>query len=154
MPREIERKFLVSGAGWRTTGSGERIRQGYLSVEPGRTVRVRVRGNRAWLTVKGRTSGLARQEYEYPIPLTDANEMLDGLCEQPILDKTRHVVPHGGHTWEIDVFHGPNDGLVMAELELKDENESFERPSWLGAEVSDDPRYFNSNLVRHPFNRW
>lgn len=154
MSTEIERKFLVSGDDWRDGDPGRRIRQGYLSVDPARAVRVRTAGDRAWLTVKGATSGVSRQEFDYPIPLADAQQMLDTLCHQPLIDKTRHNIRHGVHLWEVDEFHGANDGLVIAEIELGSETESFERPSWLGPEVSDDPRYYNVNLFRYPYRDW
>lgn len=133
---------------------GRRIRQGYLSVDEERAVRVRVLDDLAWLTIKGGARGLARSEFEYPIPVPEANELLDALCHQPLIDKTRYERSHAGHRWEIDVFHGANAGLVVAEIELEREDEPFERPSWLGDEVSDDPRYYNANLIRHPFRDW
>lgn len=154
MGTEIERKFLVSGDGWRGSAPGRRIRQGYLSVDPARTVRVRTAGERAWLTVKGAMTGLSRPEFDYAIPLADARQMLDTLCHQPLIDKTRYKIRHGDHLWEVDEFHGANDGLVIAEVELDSETEYFARPPWLGAEVSDDPRYFNVNLFRHPYRDW
>ena len=154
MGTEIERKFLVSGDGWRGNAPGGRIRQGYLSVDPARAVRVRTAGERAWLTVKGALTGLSRPEFDYAIPLADARQMLDALCRQPLIDKTRYHIRHGDHLWEVDEFHGANDGLVIAEVELESETESFARPPWLGPEVSDDPRYFNINLFRHPYRDW
>jgi adenylate cyclase len=154
MSTEIERKFLVAGPGWKNGAVGRRFRQGYLSVEEERTVRVRAVDDQAWLTVKGLTTGFTRVEYEYPIPASDARELLDTLCHQPIIDKTRYEIRHAGHLWEVDEFHGANEGLVVAEIELRSEQEAFERPAWLGAEVSDDPRYFNANLIRHPFRDW
>ena len=155
MAREIERKFLVIRDRWRPNGArGTHYRQGYLSTDPARVVRVRTAGDKALLTVKGPTVGTSRREYEYRIPVDDANEMLDQLCLRPLIEKVRYRQVFGGHTWEIDVFAGANDGLVVAELELPTEDAAFERPPWLGAEVSDDPRYFNSNLVRVPFTRW
>jgi adenylate cyclase len=153
MATEIERKFLVRGAGWRV-GEGTRFRQGYLSSDPERTVRVRRAGHEAWLTIKGKTSGIARAEYEYAIPPEDAEELLDRLCQRPLIDKTRYRVPHGAHTWEVDEFHDENEGLVLAEVELTDAAEEVALPDWVGEEVSHDPRYFNANLARHPFRRW
>lgn len=154
MKTEIERKFLVSGDGWRPGMPGRRIRQGYLSIDKARTVRLRVAGDQAWLTIKGATTGCTRVEFEYPVPVDDAQQMLDALCLRPLIDKTRYEIRCGNHLWEVDEFHGVNEGLVIAEIELGSEGEAFERPPWLGAEVSDDPRYFNANLVRHPFQAW
>ena len=154
MGREIERKFLVAGDGWRATGPGCRLRQGYLCIELERSVRVRVAREAAWLTIKGRGSGVTRLEFEYPIPPADAERLLAELCLQPIIDKTRYEVRHGEHLWEVDEFHGANAGLVVAEIELQDEAEHFPRPDWLGEEVSSDPRYLNANLVHAPFCGW
>ena len=154
MSTEIERKFLVAGTRWKDGAGGRRLRQGYLSVEEQRTVRVRAVDDQAWLTIKGLARGYTRVEYEYPIPAADARELLEALCHQPIIDKTRYEIRHAGHLWEVDEFHGANAGLVVAEIELGSEQEPFERPPWLGAEVSDDPRYFNASLIRHPFRDW
>jgi CYTH domain-containing protein len=151
MASEIERKFLVRGDGWRPGPEGVLQRQGYLSVEDP-TVRVRIEGPRATLTVKGAQKGLARPEFEYEIPVADAEEML-GLCPFAV-EKTRHVREFGGRRWEVDVFHGANEGLVIAEIELEREDESFALPLWLGAEVSRDPRYRVSSLARNPFRKW
>ncbi len=153
MPAEIERKFLVADDSWRDGTPGVRIAQGYLSQDPERTVRVRLAGEKAWITIKGRSQGITRAEFEYAIPPEEARELL-GLCLPAVIDKTRHEIRHGGHLWEVDVFHGENDGLIVAEVELSDENETPEMPAWLGAEVSDETRYFNSHLARHPFTRW
>jgi CYTH domain-containing protein len=128
--------------------------QGYLTSQPGRTVRVRVAGDQGWLTIKGPSEGVSRAEYEYPVPVADALEMLDTLCERPQIEKTRYLVPFAGNTWEVDEFHGDNEGLVVAELELDSADQRFESPPWLGREVSDDVRYFNSHLARHPYSRW
>jgi CYTH domain-containing protein len=154
MAREVERKFLVTGSGWKAGASGVPFRQGYLSTVKERVVRVRTEGTRAVLTIKGLTTGISRPEFEYEIPLADAQRMLDELCEPPILDKTRYRVPWQGHTWEIDEFHGDNDGLVVAEIELASPNEPFGRPPWIGREVSGDARYFNANLVAYPYRLW
>jgi adenylate cyclase len=154
MAYEIERKFLVEGRNWGQGSGSRRIRQGYLSADPERSVRVRLVGDDACLTVKGATTGWTRVEFEYPIPTQDALHLLDELCIRPVIDKTRHEIRYGAHRWEIDEFHGANEGLVIAEIELAAEGEHFERPPWLGAEVSDDPRYYNVNLARQPFNRW
>ena len=152
MSQEIERKFLVR-AGWQPEGTGGRIAQGYLSAVPERTVRVRVRGERGYLTVKGKNNGISRAEFEYEVPLADAEAML-ALCEQRLIEKTRYRVPAGELCWEIDVFAGANAGLVVAEIELPTPDTPFARPDWLGAEVSDDPRYYNSSLQQHPFSVW
>lgn len=154
MSTEIERKFLVSGTAWKTRSPGRRLRQGYLSLDRQRTVRVRLVDDQAWLTIKGPTVGVTRTEFEYPIPAADARELLERFCLPPLIDKTRYEVRHGGHRWEIDEFHGANEGLVVAEIELASEDEPFERPPWLGEEVSADPRYFNASLARHPFKEW
>jgi len=151
---EIERKFVIDQAAWVPQGSGVRFRQGYLSSKKERVVRVRIEGQSAKLTIKGATIGVTRSEFEYSIPLEDAAILLDRLCEQPLIDKHRHTEVHFGKTWEIDVFHGPNEGLVLAELELATEDEKFQRPAWVLAEVSGDPRYFNSNLVQNPYSHW
>lgn len=154
MGEEIERKFLVSGEAWRQTAEGTRYRQGFLSTEPERTVRVRVAGPRGSITVKGKNVGARRAEFEYEIPVADAERMLDTLCKRPLIEKVRYVLAVGAHTWEIDVFEGDNAGLVVAEIELRREDEAFERPEWVGDEVTGDPRYFNSNLVANPYRAW
>ncbi len=154
MQTEIERKFLVAGNDWKSQADGRRIRQGYLSVDPARNVRVRLAGEHAWLTLKGTTTGVSRAEYEYPIPPGDAEKLLETMCLQPLIDKTRYTLCDAGQRWEIDEFHGANAGLVIAEIELENEDQAFDRPAWLGAEVSDDPRYYNANLLRHPFRDW
>lgn len=154
MGKEIERKFLVKRDVWKPRDEGIWYKQGYLNSQKERVVRVRIAGTKAMLTIKGLTKGVSRSEFEYPIPVEDAAALLDQICEQPVIEKHRHKETHGGHTWEIDVFHGDNDGLVVAELELESESEAFERPAWLGAEVSSDPRYFNSNLLKNPYKNW
>ena len=154
MSKEIERKFLVNGNAWRTLAQGVLYRQGYLSSAKERTVRVRTAGEKGFLTVKGITNGVTRSEFEYEIPFADADEMLSGLAEKPLIEKRRFKIPAGSLVWEIDEFLGENAGLIVAEIELPDEDALFERPDWLGREVSNDPRYFNSNLVRHPFSQW
>ncbi len=153
MATEIERKFLVRNDSWRDGTSGVRIAQGYLTRDLDRTVRVRISGERAWLTIKGRTEGIARQEFEYEIPLEDGRELL-ALCLPGVIDKTRHVVPHAGHVWEVDEFHGDNQGLVVAEVELEDAGISPDLPPWVGEEVSGDARYYNSSLGVKPFRAW
>ena len=154
MAKEIERKYLVRDDAWKPHGDGIHFKQGYLNSQKERVVRVRIEGTKAKLTIKGLTTGVTRSEFEYPLPVEDAAILLDQLCEQPLIDKHRHVEQHGGRTWEIDVFHGDNDGLVVAEIELKSENDKLELPPWLGPEVSSDPRYFNSNLLKNPYKSW
>ena len=154
MAHEIERKFLVADEAWRGLAPGTLFRQGYLSTIKERTVRVRVAGGRAFLTVKGISVGATRREYEYAIPPGDANEMLDSLCERPIIEKTRYRIPMEGFIWEVDEFTGANAGLVIAEIELADEDQAFPRPAWLGREVTGDPRYYNANLIAHPYRNW
>jgi adenylate cyclase len=153
MGQEIERKYLVK-ADWVPRDGGIPIKQGYLNTQKERVVRVRIEGDRARLTIKGVTTGITRAEFEYPIPVEDAALLLDNLCEQPLIDKHRHKELHHGRTWEIDVFHGLNEGLVVAELELESETEAITLPEWVGAEVSSDPRYFNANLLKNPFSTW
>lgn len=153
MGQEIERKFLVTGDGWREGAEGALYRQGYLAKDAERTVRVRIAGDQAYLTIKGRTTGTSRAEYEYEIPLKDAEELLR-MCDGPLVEKTRHKVKHAGHTWEVDVFHGDNDGLIMAEVELESEDDEVEMPEWAGKEVSDDARYYNSSLSKKPYKTW
>lgn len=154
MAKEIERKFLVEGDAWRALASGTRFRQGYLSTVKERTVRVRTVGGKGYLTVKGLTVGATRVEYEYEVPAADADEMLDALCEQPIIEKLRYRIPLDGMVWEIDEFEGVNRGLIVAEVELSSEAQTFARPDWIGEEIADDPRYFNSNLIAHPYSQW
>ncbi|MBS1186378.1 MAG: adenylate cyclase [Burkholderiaceae bacterium] len=154
MGLEIERKFLVRGDGWRSAGPRTLLRQGFLSSEPDRVVRVRIEGESATLTIKGRNVGPTRSEWEYPIPLADAQAMLDRLCEQPLIEKYRHRIEHQGMTWEVDEFLGENAGLVVAEIELASETQPFARPEWVGDEVTQDGRYANASLVRHPFRQW
>jgi adenylate cyclase len=150
---EIERKFLVSDDSWRSGASGCPYIQGYLSLDPQRAVRIRQAGNRACITIKGVTQGTTRQEFEYPIPLSDA-EALMRLCLRPLIEKVRYIVEYHGKRWEVDEFRGENAGLVLAEIELTREDEPVDLPPWIGEEVSRDPRYFNANLVEHPFARW
>lgn len=154
MATEIERKFLVDGDAWRALGTGTVFRQGYLSTEKERTVRVRTEGDRARLTIKGITVGATRAEYEYEIPVADATEMLDDLCHQPIIEKTRYRIDGNGVTWEVDEFFGVNEGLVIAEVELDSEDQVFDLPDWIGVEVTGDARYFNANLIANPFSAW
>lgn len=160
MACEIERKFLVRSDAWRSAASkagasGVHIRQGYLSTSTARSVRVRTAGPRATLTVKGGKVGPRASEFEYSIPLSDARQMLDQLCRRPLIEKTRHHIPAPDRLlWEVDEFHAENAGLVVAEIELSHEEQTFARPAWLGEEVTDDPRYLNTNLARRPFTTW
>jgi adenylate cyclase len=154
MGKEIERKFLVKGDAWRGLAEGTTYRQGYLNSVKERTVRIRTINDRAYLTVKGLTIGATRAEYEYEIPLEDCNAMLDALAEKPIIEKKRYKIPFAGLTWEIDEFFGDNAGLIVAEVELESEGQAFRKPEWVGEEVTADPRYFNSNLIKHPYARW
>ena len=154
MGLEIERKFRVDAAAWVPQGPGVHFAQGYVCSGPDHAVRVRVAGDQGFLTLKGPTCGLSRLEFEYPIPLEDAREMLHELCGAAVLEKRRHREVHGGKTWEIDVFLGANAGLVLAEIELASEGEAFLSPPWLGSEVSGDPRFTNANLARAPFGTW
>jgi adenylate cyclase len=154
MAHEIERKFLVKNDDWRKLATGERFRQGYLSTTPERTVRVRVVGDQGSLTIKGITKGVSRVEYEYPIPFSDAEHMLNELCERPLIEKLRHKIEIDNLVWEIDEYEGENYGLVIAEVELDHEEQDFHLPDWIGQEVSDDARYFNANLVANPYRKW
>lgn len=153
MSREIERKFLLKSDTWRELADGVTYRQGYLSAIPERTVRVRIAGDKAFLTVKGGTVKNSRLEFEYSVPAADAEQML-ALCEGPLVEKTRYEIPHAGKTWQVDEYSGDNRGLVTAEVELISETEEVDIPEWIGAEVSGDPRYYNSNLAKHPFGSW
>jgi adenylate cyclase len=155
MAEEIERKFLVAGDEWRRLAvSSQMLRQGYLSTVKERTVRVRLVDGAGFLTVKGITLGATRAEFEYPVPGDDAAAMLDDLCERPLVEKTRHIVEHEGLTWEVDEFAGVNEGLIVAEVELERSDQEVPLPPWIGAEVTDDPRYFNANLIAHPYSEW
>ncbi len=154
MAKEIERKFLVIGDKWRELAKGTHYRQGYLNSIKERTVRIRTINDKAYLTVKGPTVGVTRMEFEYEIPYNDCVEMLDNLAEQPIIEKTRYKIKVDDLVWEIDEFFGVNEGLIVAEVELKSEEQKFEKPEWIGEEISGDPRYFNSNLVSNPYTTW
>lgn len=151
---EIERKFLLTGTTWRQLAAGTAYRQGYLSAVKERTVRVRTIDEQGFLTIKGISVGATRSEYEYEIPPEDANAMLDDLCEKPLIEKNRYKIQYGGFTWEVDEFFGENDGLVVAEIELESEEQSFDKPEWVGEEVTGDVRYFNSNLIKEPYSKW
>jgi len=154
MGLEIERKYLVDVSIWRPAGAGVALRQGYLSSHPDRVVRVRIAGDHAALTIKGKNAGITRVELEYDIPIADAHTMLDTLCERPLIEKTRHREMFAGKAWDIDVFAGDNAGLVLAEIELASETELYDVPPWAVEDVSDDARYYNSNLMKQPFTRW
>jgi CYTH domain-containing protein len=154
MAKEIERKFLVKSSEYKNLAKGVSYRQGYLSTVKERTVRVRTIADKGYLTIKGITVGASRVEYEYEIPANEADDMLTNLCEKPLIEKNRYKVAQGSLTWEIDEFFGDNDGLVVAEIELESEDQEFAKPSWIGEEVTSDPRYFNSNLTKNPFKNW
>ena len=155
MATEIERKFLLKDSSWKKSADeGTAYSQGYLVGSQSSSVRVRTQGKRAFLNIKSATIDITRQEFEYEIPFSEATEMLETLCEKPLINKTRYLLKNANHLWEIDVFSGDNEGLVVAEIELNDKDESFEKPEWLGDEVSDDARYYNVSLVKHPFKDW
>lgn len=153
MAVETERKFLVSGDSWRSLGNPIPYAQGYLARGDGVTVRIRIAGEKAFFTVKGPVVGISRPEFEYPVPLEDAHEMLK-LCKDPAIEKTRTRVTHASHVWEVDEFGGDNQGLIIAEVELSSPDEKVALPSWVGIEVTGDPRYYNSNLAVHPYRDW
>ena len=152
MGLEIERKFLVREGSWRHA-KGIQYRQGYLNSAKERVVRVRTIGDQGYLTIKGLTVGASRMEFEYEIPHRDADAMLE-LCEKPLIEKTRYKVTTEGFVWEIDEFFGENQGLIVAEVELDREDQVFAKPDWVGDEVTGDPRYFNSNLIKNPYTKW
>ena len=155
MAREIERKFLVVNNLWRNHIDGsDYFHQGYLATTGKCSIRIRVSDDKGFLNMKSATLDIQRTEYEYEIPRQEAEEMLDTFCEGPLIEKTRYYVRHHEHLWEIDEFDGANAGLVVAEIELDDIAETFTRPDWIGPEVSDDPRYYNVCLVKHPYNEW
>lgn len=151
---EIERKFLTAGDTWKKLASGTAYRQGYLCADRERSVRVRTIADKGFITVKGASVGLSRLEYEYEIPVEDANALLDRLCRKPLIEKQRYKIEHGGCIWEVDEFFGENEGLIVAEIELENEDQPFDKPEWVGKEVTGDPRYFNANLIRHPYSAW
>lgn len=152
MGKEIERKFLVKEGPWRNA-KGIRYRQGYLNSAKERNVRVRTMEDKAYLTIKGIAIGASRMEFEYEIPLQDADELLE-ICEKPLIEKTRYKVQEGGFVWEVDVFFRENQGLIVAEVELESEDQEFPKPDWVREEVTGDPRYFNSNLIKNPYIKW
>ena len=152
MGTEIERKFRVKKGVWRDK-KATKYRQGYLSIVKERTVRVRTIEDKGYLTIKGISIGASRLEFEYEIPRQDADALLD-ICEKPLIEKNRYKVENGGFVWEVDEFFGENQGLIVAELELENEDQYFPKPDWIGEEVTGDPRYFNSNLVKNPYTKW
>jgi CYTH domain-containing protein len=154
MGTEIERKFLLRNDGWRGLAPGKPYVQGYLAGGGACSVRVRIADGKATLTIKAATAGAVRSEFEYPLPLEDARHMLAAFAGKPLIEKTRYTVAYKGLAWEIDEFHGANQGLVTAEIELEHEDQAFEPPAWIGEEVTDDPRYYNANLARAPYGRW
>jgi len=154
MAKEIERKFLVKDNRWKKDATGVSFRQGYLSSKIDCVVRVRMEGEEACLTIKGKNKGLTRLEFEYSIPISEANEMLNNLCNSPLIDKTRYHVKYEGLLWEIDEFKGDNRGLIVAEVELNSEDQEVVKPDWIGEEVSMDPKYYNINLVKNPYCNW
>ncbi|MEB3226273.1 MAG: CYTH domain-containing protein [Synechococcus sp.] len=154
MPQEIERKFLVIGDRWRDLASGILYRQGYLQRTPEKTVRVRIAGDQGFLTIKGKTEGIARLEFEYEIPREDAFALLTHLGDRPQIEKHRYRIPMGEFCWEVDEFLGENQGLVLAEIELTAVDQPFPKPDWVGTEVSHEPRYYNANLVSYPYCQW
>lgn len=153
MAVEIERRFKVNGDAWRGLAEGVRYRQGYLSVEKERTVRVRVVGDQAWLTLKGQISDISRHEFEYLIPVAEAQTIMDAMCPM-VVDKLRYRIDFGGFVWEVDEFFGANAGLVLAEIELPSEDTAFDKPAWLGEEVTFDGRFTNAYLSKNPFGSW
>ena len=155
MAIEIERKFLTLNENWKhSSHHSSPLRQGYLSSEKNCSVRVRTSQDKAWINIKSITIGAQRQEYEYEIPVADGNELLDTLSQKPLIEKTRYLVKVGEHIWEVDVFEGENAGLIVAEIELNAVDEVFQKPDWVGEEVTEDPRYYNTRLSRLPFKQW
>ena len=155
MAIEIEHKFLLANDDWRKhITRSVRYRQGYLSSQATSSIRIRISDDHAWLNIKSATIGTHRHEYEYEIPMADANEIINNLCRKPIIEKTRHFVTDNAHVWEIDEFDGDNHGLIVAEIELTETGQSFSKPHWLGQEVTDDLRYYNNNLAIHPYSEW
>lgn len=154
MGLEIERKFLLKNEDWRSEiQESTTIKQGYLNTHIERTVRVRVKGNKGFLTIKGKTENVSRKEFEYEIPVEEAIAMI-ALCEQPVIEKTRNIIKQNGFTWEIDEFDGENKGLIVAEVELENEGQIIQLPNWIDEEVSNDPKYYNSSLLARPFKNW
>ncbi len=152
---EIERKFLIINDSWRSLGLGKVYKQGYIAtVDKMTTIRVRIIGEEAYLTIKSKTEGISRNEFEYPIPLEDAQMMLDTLCDRPLIEKIRYKINYDNLLWEVDEFQGENQGLIIAEVELENESQTINIPDWVGKEVSHDPRYYNVNLAKHPYQTW
>lgn len=154
MALEIERKYLVDLDKLGDLNNGSNIKQGYIQTADKTAVRIRVKDKKAFLTIKGENKGASRLEFEYPIPLEEANEMIEKLCKKPIIDKIRYEIVYDKHTWEIDIFSGENKGLVVAEVELESEDEDIDLPSWIKEEVTNDTRYYNANLLNHPYKDW
>ena len=151
---EIERKFLVDINKLPKLTNGHTIKQGYIQTQDYTTVRIRISQKEAFLTIKSKNKGASRLEFEYPIPLLDAQEMLMHICQDTVVEKTRYLIPHDGHTWELDIFEGRNKGLIVAEIELNSESETFTLPNWVTKDVTDDVRYFNANLLHTPYGTW
>jgi adenylate cyclase len=151
---EIERKFLVSGTGWKKSAEVKYVRQGYISISESHVVRVRIIENRGMITIKGLIKGTSRMEFEYPVPFVDAEELLQRFCKYPLIEKNRWFLTFKGSEWVVDEFLGANHGLIVAEIELESEVQDFEKPDWIDKEISDDVRYYNANLSRHPFTKW
>lgn len=155
MPTEIERKYLIKNDSWKSSAKqGTKYIQGYLVGSRHASVRIRIEGDRAFINIKSATLGVRRQEYEYPVPVEEAREILETLCEKPLIEKTRYEIGHQGLEWEVDVFEAENKGLIVAEVELDSEDQEIVLPDWCGEEVSDDPRYYNVCLVKHPYSEW
>jgi adenylate cyclase len=154
MAVEIERKYLIDLEKVGILENGNRIKQGYITTNKNAVIRVRIKNDKGYLTIKSSNIGASRLEFEYEIPLVEANEMLDKLCQKQIIDKDRYIIDLHNHIWEIDIFHGDNEGLVIAEVELKDENEYIKLPLWIKEEVTGDIKYYNSNLMTYPYNQW
>lgn len=154
MAKEIERKFLIKRELWQPQNQGLEIRQGYLSLDPERTVRVRTKGAKGYLTIKGKNQGISRTELEYEIPYEEACQMLEELCLRPLVEKTRYLEQHGQQLWEIDIFAGDNEGLAVAEAELPSEDTALALPNWIDQEVSGEARYYNSSLIKLPYKKW
>jgi adenylate cyclase len=155
MAIEIEHKFLLLNDNWRKlVTKSTKYKQGYLASEKNTSIRVRISDNEAWLNIKSATIGNFRHEYEYEIPYQDAEEIINNLCRKPLIEKTRHLIPISPHIWEIDEFEGENQGLIVAEIELQNIDQSFNKPEWIGQEVTHDLRYYNNNLSLNPFSKW
>ncbi len=153
MAKEIERKYLVKGNDWKKLSQGQFYCQGYIATEGKQTVRIRIVGEQGYLTLKGESIGQTRSEFEYPIPLADAREILETLCDRPLIEKIRYKIPQGNLIWEVDEFLGENAGLIIAEVELTEEHQEIELPEWIDRQVT-APRYYNSNLAKHPYSQW